>query len=223
MSIQRLLIVVIVICCCFSATSTAKAGSDYYLNDEFSFRAQAFKNWNGEKISCFVQEKEDGWLEASFWWNDPDVNMLVSEYAVSENSELYAVVDGVLYSKDMGTLLLYPPMKDSSFFMVPSTVHKISDVAFMGSYNLKILIIPNSVNQFGDNYGSDLFYESCIEVIYFPDSIKTDIDIDAFAYMPCVQRIYIPNNSEIAQRFVEADESGYLTFVSSGIVCFYDH
>ncbi|MGN1021434.1 MAG: hypothetical protein ACI4O7_13805 [Aristaeellaceae bacterium] len=190
------------------------------MDDEYSLRAHAFANWNGTALSCFVQESESGWLEASPW-RDPDTNMLVSEYVVNSDSQYYTVVDGVLYSKDMSQLLLYPPMKDCWYFQVPSCVREISDVAFMGSYYLRDLVITDSVTGFGEDAGCDLFYESCVEVVYFPDSLEQGIDIDAFAYMPCIREIVVPADSLIGRSLMEADHSGYLNYVSAGIVRFY--
>lgn len=188
--------------------------------DEYSLRAQVFANWNDRPLSCFVQESESGWLDASPW-RDPDTNMLVSEYVVSSDSQYYTVVDGVLYSKDMSQLLLYPPMKDCWYFQVPSCAHKISDVEFMGSCDLRDLVITDAVTGFGAEAGCDLFYESCVEVVYFPDSLEQGIAIDAFAYMPCIREIIVPADSQIGRSLMEADQSGYLNYVSAGIVRFY--
>lgn len=215
---KRILALVATILCFFRPILAV--ASDSNEDDEFSLRKAALASWNGQPISYFVQDSEDGWRKASLWHN-PDTNWFVSEYVVDSDSKYYSVVDGVLYSKDMSQLLLFPPMKEIWYFQVPSCVHEISDVAFMGSYYLRDLVITDSVTSFGEELGCDLFYESRVETIYFPNSSTLNIHIDGFAYMPCVQKIVVPRDSLLAERFIEVDQSGYLCLVSSGVVRFY--
>ena len=49
----------------------------------------------------------------------------VFEVEVSDENEKYASKDGVLYSKDMKTLIFYPPQKKETFFEVPESVETI--------------------------------------------------------------------------------------------------
>ena len=50
--------------------------------------------------------------------------------SVSEKNPAYRDVDGVLYTADGSTLILYPPMRGGSSIFLPSTVTRISDMAF---------------------------------------------------------------------------------------------
>lgn len=50
--------------------------------------------------------------------------------SVSENNSSYRDEDGVLYSADGKTLLLYPPMRAGSTLYIPFSVTEISDMAF---------------------------------------------------------------------------------------------
>jgi hypothetical protein len=58
----------------------------------------------------------------------------------------YKSVDGVLYSKDGKTLVLYPTNKAGESFSVPNDVIKISSYAFGCLINLKTLVLPDSVS-----------------------------------------------------------------------------
>ncbi len=84
-----------------------------------------------------------------------------------ENNLYYFVKDGVLFDKNITTLMCYPPMKDGSTYLVPSTVTAISAQAF-----------------------SENVY---LETVTLPSSLKT-IGIDAFMYMDSLESIFIPKN-----------------------------
>ena len=85
----------------------------------------------------------------------------IKEFKVNENNQAYTVKDGVLYSKDETTLVLYPPGRTDDFIIppgvitigyqafytsrvstleIPSTVQTVEDKAFTGS-DLKSIII----------------------------------------------------------------------------------
>lgn len=56
-----------------------------------------------------------------------------------------ASMDGVLYSKNLHTIICYPPSKSGSSFVIPSSVTYIRSGAFRGCTGLKTVSIPSSV------------------------------------------------------------------------------
>lgn len=79
-----------------------------------------------------------------------EVQAFVSSELVSINVDNanpnYKSDDGVLYSKDGKTLILYPTNKSGESFSVPSGVTKVSPYAFGCLINLKTLVLPDSVS-----------------------------------------------------------------------------
>ena len=69
----------------------------------------------------------------------------VFEVEVSDKNEKYASKDGVLYSKDMKTLVYYPQQKKETLFEVPETV-KIIERTIQSHY-LKEIFIDKNVAQ----------------------------------------------------------------------------
>ena len=57
----------------------------------------------------------------------------------------YLSLDGVLYSRDGTTLLVYPSKRSEAHFIVPSSVTTISDGAFANNPYLQEITIPQSV------------------------------------------------------------------------------
>ena len=74
----------------------------------------------------------------------------LNELVIDENNETYASEDGVLYSKDLKTLILYMPGREGSTYEIPETVEKIEAYAFYCNENLKSIVIGNNVKEIGD-------------------------------------------------------------------------
>ena len=66
-------------------------------------------------------------------------------FTVAADNPNFASVDGVLYTKDMKTLLYYPAAKDATTFTVPSTVTTIAEGAFLNATKLKTVVLPDGV------------------------------------------------------------------------------
>ena len=68
---------------------------------------------------------------------------------VDPANETYASVDGVLFSKDMKTLIQYPAAKSNTAYAIPEGVAVINSKAFMNAHNLSDISIPSSVVEIG--------------------------------------------------------------------------
>ena len=73
----------------------------------------------------------------------------LTSFTVSADSSVYASVDGVLYSKDLGTLVRYPSAAASAEFSVPEGTETISAGAFEHAGSLMTVEIPQSVMTIG--------------------------------------------------------------------------
>ena len=90
----------------------------------------------------------------------------VQNMYVNENCEDYISVDGVLYTKDMKALVLFPAGRRGSY-VIPEGVETIADGAFDFS-SIERLTIPKSMKRIGDGLARAL----ALEVIYFPNVDK---------------------------------------------------
>lgn len=73
----------------------------------------------------------------------------LEEILVDENNKKYSTKDGVLFDKNLSTLIYYPSSKPNTEYSVPSGVTTIKDYAFFGIPNLQIINIPASVTSIG--------------------------------------------------------------------------
>lgn len=67
---------------------------------------------------------------------------------VDEDNECFSSVDGVLYDKNMDTLIYYPDNKTDEIFVVPSSVNTISYVCKQPKF--KMIVVNRSVNKIID-------------------------------------------------------------------------
>ncbi len=66
-------------------------------------------------------------------------------FTVDAANENFASVDGVLYTKDMRTLLYYPAAKEGTTFTVPSNVTTIAEGAFLNATKLQTIVLPEGL------------------------------------------------------------------------------
>ncbi len=126
------------------------------------------------------------------------VNVNIHEISINENNKYFTVVDNILFSKDMDTLVACPSPK-SGAYTIPDSVETIYPYAFVNSalseiilpdsittighgafaYCLKLekIVLPESITEIPDM----AFYHSPLKEITIPDTV-TEIGEDAFAY-----------------------------------------
>lgn len=102
----------------------------------------------------------------------------LNELVIDESNPDYAAVDGILYSKDLKTLILYMPGREGTVFEIPSNVERIEAYAFYCNEGLKSIIIPETVKEIGEY----AFANAKITSITLPSSIGT---VPARAFYNC--------------------------------------
>ncbi|WP_317856422.1 GLUG motif-containing protein [Chakrabartyella piscis] len=76
---------------------------------------------------------------------------------VSEDNPYYTAVDGVLFNKDMTTLMVYPSAREGSTYTVPESVTSIGSYAFSECENLSaICFLSNAPQLQEDCFGDDM-------------------------------------------------------------------
>ena len=73
----------------------------------------------------------------------------LSSIEVDTNNPAYCSEDGILFSKDKTTLILYPRRNDTSY-TIPNGVSKIESWAFQFCTSLTSITIPSTVESIGD-------------------------------------------------------------------------
>jgi hypothetical protein len=106
---------------------------------------------------------------------------------VASDNPAYSSADGILYSKNLDTLILCPDSKTGTV-TIPNSVISIGDGAFHNCSDLTSITIPNSVTSIGD----EAFLGSGLTSVTIPNSV-TSIGDGAFSGTGLTS-ITIPNN-----------------------------
>lgn len=114
---------------------------------------------------------------------------LLTSINVNDANPAYCDVDGVLYTKDMKTLINYPVTKASSEFIVPNGVTTIGVNAFSDCDNLTSVTIADTVTSI-----EEFAFEDCskLALVDFGDSINS-IGYNAFYNCKKLQNFDLPN------------------------------
>ncbi len=92
----------------------------------------------------------------------------VNNIFVDPENENYASVDGVLYTKDMSTLVRFPEAKTSANWSIPVGVKTIADRAFYECENLSEVKLPTSITTIESN----AFHNCGITSLTIPASVE---------------------------------------------------
>ena len=110
----------------------------------------------------------------------------------------YTDVDGVLYSKDMKTLVLFPVAHETNgertkVFEVPAGVERLARNSFYKCETLEQVLLPDTLKEMGN---MSFFKCSALQLVDLPESVTT-LGSDVFSYCTNMKyAFYIPAGVE---------------------------
>ena len=104
---------------------------------------------------------------------------ILKSFDVHPENPRYCSVDGVLFTKDMKTLIQYPQNKEADSYVVPDAVETISPDAFAYARKLGSISLPEGLRKIGS--GAFEWCES-LESISVPDGVE---GIPSYAFFCC--------------------------------------
>ena len=124
-------------------------------------------------------------VSGAFW----NCSSLVS-FDVEEGNSVYYSENGILFDKNMTTIMCYPNGKPETTYAIPTSVTNIDNCAFADSYNLTSIIMPESVTRIG-NYA----FAHCHGLTSFTiGNSVTSIGEGAFQQCNNLNSLTIPNS-----------------------------
>jgi hypothetical protein len=99
-----------------------------------------------------------------------DECMSMTSIDVASDNPTYHSEDGILFNKNIDTIVKYPCGKEGDAYIIPDTVTQLADWSFAGCVNLKSIIIPDSVEVIGD--GAFCGCENLTSIV-IPSSVKS--------------------------------------------------
>ena len=114
----------------------------------------------------------------------------MEEIAVTEDNESFTVVDGVLYSKDMKTVVAFPPSNSAAEVKIADEAENIAPYAFVSCQKLTKIEVSNNVREIGEGA-----FVGCTSLtsINIPDGVKA-INTYTFAGTKALKGVRIPSS-----------------------------
>lgn len=128
--------------------------------------------------------------------NDKDLSVYLSEFQIEcleiiDDSKLYTIIDGALYSKDGTVLVKYPDCRKGKV-VIPDGVIKIVDKAFQRC-SINSVSMPDSLRYIGR---SAFGYCQQLEEVNFNNNLEF-MNVDAFIGCEKLKQIDIPDNIKV--------------------------
>lgn len=139
----------------------------------------------------------------------------LTDFVVDENTDIFRIIDGVMFNKEMTVLYFYPSDKEDKEYVVPEGVVKIAANAFYNNRFLSKVTLPESLAVIGDK----AFFGTENLTIYVMKSKKppvlegrfvsdkTDYYANFYCYIEDIgsrdMTLYYPANAEYNDRIWE--------------------
>lgn len=112
----------------------------------------------------------------------------LANISVNSANKYYTSSTGVLFNKDLTTLLVYPNMQGSTNYIVPKSVTKIEAYAFDNCTNLPAIVLPEKLKEIG---GAAFYNCSKLTSITLPANLS-EIGGEAFGECKGIKSFTIP-------------------------------
>jgi len=120
----------------------------------------------------------------------------LTEFLVDNTNQHFSSQDGVLFDKEMKTIIRYPYNKQGTSYVIPNSVTSIGFKAFAACRNFKDITIPNSVKDIGES----AFWNCFMTSISIPNSVES-IGVDAFRYCTYLEEVVLSNSIKTIGKF----------------------
>lgn len=116
---------------------------------------------------------------------------LIKEISVSEENKHFVSIDGVVYTRDLKTLVAYPCGSGRKVYKVPEGTEELGMGAFMES-DIEEIILPESLTSIGD---SCFYFCENLRQLIMPDSV-TKLGYRALAYCQRLEHLHLSTSLE---------------------------
>lgn len=139
-------------------------------------------------------------------------NKQLKEFKVEITNDHFETSKGILFTKDLKTLVNYPAGKEDKHYIFPKGIKALQSSAFMNAIYLKTILLPNSISIIGNrvfqgctslewvilgniSHISDSMFDNCssLKSIVIPKSVIS-IGDRAFANCRSLESVYISPN-----------------------------
>ncbi len=123
-------------------------------------------------------------------WQTLNGTLALSTITVAEDNPALAVRDGVLFSKDMTKLMVYPSALEGSSYVMPNSVIQLWNRAFNCVADLEEVTLSERIAEYGDS-----FFD-CPILRKLNLNMITNVYSDNFLWCPTLESVTVSDNNE---------------------------
>ncbi|HNX29631.1 MAG TPA: leucine-rich repeat protein [Syntrophomonadaceae bacterium] len=112
----------------------------------------------------------------------------LTTFSIAGDNPSFTTTEGILYSKDKATLLVYPDGKITGTVILADHVKSIGPTVFQAASNLKEIVFPSGLT----SIGNQAFYGTGLTSVTIPATVKT-IGLRAFAECASLKTVRLPS------------------------------
>ena len=131
----------------------------------------------------------------------------ITEILVDADNPALCAIDGILYDKNVTTVLYCPKAKAIDFTTLPATVTKIGTAAFQANPSITTLVIPAGITEIGE-----MAFENCVNLTSVVFEGTSDVVIGNSAFANCQQLASVTLPAALTNI---SEKAFYLTKISS--------
>ena len=154
-------------------------------------RSVTIKKYTGNATTINIPAQIQGLPVTSIRYNAFGDCSNLTNITVDSRNTAYASIDGVLFDKNIRTIISYPRGKTARTYTIPSSVTSIEYSAFYGCSSLASITIPSSVTDIG-NYA--FLNCSSLTSVTIPSSV-TSIGEQAFTFCSSLTNITVDSRN----------------------------
>ncbi len=125
----------------------------------------------------------------AIWEDEFKYSPALKSISVDPHNTTYQSIDGVLFTKNVTQLEVYPRGKEGPY-TIPTAVQRIREKAFQSCANLTSVTVPSSVQEIG----SDAFsFCPALKSVVLQDGVKV-VGSGAFSLCPELERVALPSS-----------------------------
>lgn len=152
---------------------------------EKTTESRSLGNTDAKESCYFITEKE---MSGEIYAIHDNIDISVID--VDKDNPYYTVFEGVLYDKEMKTLLLVPPSYDHVTFLIPDSVEIIGDWAFDRCQKIETVVMGSNVKEIG---GHAFYSCKALREIRFSEGLEY-VGSHAFDGCGMLEEILLPDS-----------------------------
>ena len=131
--------------------------------------------------------------DLSTGWTRLGLTTSLETIKVADDNPAFIVSDGILFSRDMKTLLLYPPLRPGKTYVIPDTVTTLWSNAFNETREIEEVTLSPGIGNYWDSF------RSCPNLRVLNLNMLSFISGDNFVFCEALEKVTVSDDNPVLE------------------------